>query len=408
MAHGRPWYKRNGADFVVGCMSLPDSDHKWAYSAIVDMLNDLDRPLPDEASFICGFTGLSKRKWAVVRATLIAQGKLVETGDGYLSNPRFDREREEREADHARAVETGRQGGKKSAAMRAAEQGEMDLGEEKDAEKSRKSAPKTGDNRKISGDLEDQKRQKTADEDQGGLKPARARRGERRESTPSTPVNDAARAPGVDDGEKPDLLTLTQRCCEAAGLFARMASRPALLTQSMEIVKGWIAAGVDIEGTAIPVIQSATERASEPAHSLNRFAAAVDTAHSRKRAADRAGTAPPPKPATAVYEIPGEAPQLVEFRKAVAKAIGVGVYARWCTAVKFTVEDKDNPGDMQLLAVRKNGAGSGVHSPDRVLDHHGAALEKAARHLLGVRDVWVQFEAAGPQASYSRPSGGKP
>lgn len=407
MANGRPWYKRYGADFIVGALVLPDAEHKWAYSCIVDMLNDLDRPLPDEPGFICGFTGLSRRKWAVVRANLLAAGKITEAG-GYLSNPRFDREREEREAEHQRAVETGREGGKKSAAKRAAQQQDELPLHEQTADKPEINGAKTEDNREINGEIADHKRQKTDDQDQGGLKPARARRGQRLDIDHQRQPIDAARAPGVDDGGKDDLLGLTQAVCDSAGLSARIASRPALLTQSMDIVRSWIAAGVDIRGTAIPVIESATERATEPAHSLNRFAAAVDTAHARKRAADRNGTAPPPKPVTAAYEIEGEAPPMVEFRKAVAQAIGVAVYARWCRALKFTVEDLRNEGDMGLLAVRKNGNGSGANDPARVLDQHGKVMTAIARKLLGVREVWEQFDKGDRQAHSNKPSAAKP
>lgn len=407
MANGRPWYKRYGADFIVGALVLPDAEHKWAYSCIVDMLNDLDRPLPDEPGFICGFTGLSRRKWAVVRANLLAAGKITEA-NGYLSNPRFDREREEREEEHRRAVETGRQGGKKSAAMRAEQQQDELPLDGQTADKPEINGRKTEDNREINGEIEHKKPQKTAPEDQGGLKPARARRGQRLELDHQQQLNDAARAPGVDDDPKPDLLAMTQRCCDAAGLSARIASRPALLTGSMDIVRGWISAGVDIDGTAVPVIEGALAQSREDVHSLNYFAAAVDRAHARKRTADRAGTAPPPKPVKPVFQIEGEAPPMVQFREAVAKAVGAAVYARWCTAVKFTVEDLGTTGDMGLLAVRKNGAGSGVWSPARVLDHHGAALTKIARTTLGVREVWEQSERAGQPAHYSKPSDAQP
>jgi len=92
MARHRPWYKRSGSDFVMATLGFPSSDHKWAYSAIIDMLNDRDRPLADDPGFICGFTGLSKQKWAAVRRWLIDGGYLIVVGDGCLSNPRFERE----------------------------------------------------------------------------------------------------------------------------------------------------------------------------------------------------------------------------------------------------------------------------------------------------------------------------
>jgi hypothetical protein len=123
MAHGRPWYKRNGSDLVMATLSFPSSDHKWAYSAIIDMLNDRDRPLADDAGFICGFTGLSKQKWASVRRYLLEHEYLALIDGGYISNPRFERERLERVAEHERSVEAGRAGGLKSAAQREPKNG---------------------------------------------------------------------------------------------------------------------------------------------------------------------------------------------------------------------------------------------------------------------------------------------
>lgn len=34
MAHSKPWYKRNGGDFVIAVMHFPDNDFRWTYSAI--------------------------------------------------------------------------------------------------------------------------------------------------------------------------------------------------------------------------------------------------------------------------------------------------------------------------------------------------------------------------------------
>lgn len=420
MAHDMPWYKRNGADFVMGTLGMPDSDHKWAYSACIDMMNDRGRPIPDDAAFICGFTGLSRKKWSIVRAYLLDHGKLIQLDDT-LSNPRFERERVHTNSIREARREAGRAGGIASGEARAAKaQQQLPLeGEQKEdhpdyqgdyraiyrGDKRPDSAPDTSETHPPHSLKTNEK---TGSKSQASR--ARERASETRDQNTTTPTSssNAAKAPVVDDGDKDDLLGLTQAVCDAAGLSARIASRPALLTQSMDIVRSWIAAGVDIRGTAIPVIESATERATEPAHSLNRFAAAVDTAHARKRAADRNGTAPPPKPVTAAYEIDGEAPPMVEFRKAIAQAIGVAVYARWCRALKFTVEDLRNEGDMGLLAVRKNGNGSGANDPARVLDQHGKVMTAIARKLLGVREVWEQFDKGDRQAHSNKPSAVKP
>jgi uncharacterized protein YdaU (DUF1376 family) len=138
MAHGRPWYKRAGGDFLMAVIHMPDAEHKWAYSAIIDMLNDRDRPIADEAGFISGFTGLSRKKWSIVRAYLLKHGYLALTDDGHLTNPRFERERADRHASQERSVEAGRKGGRASAAARA---GQGELGLDDQAEKRAESTP---------------------------------------------------------------------------------------------------------------------------------------------------------------------------------------------------------------------------------------------------------------------------
>lgn len=394
MAHGRPWYKRSGGDFVMGCLALPDSDHKWAYSAIVDMLNERDARLPDDAGFICGFTGLSKRKWAQVRETLLAHGKLA-TQDGYLTNARFEREREEAWAEHAAAVEDGRRGGLKSAAARKAkteaQQGNLELSPEKVPQESKINGAKTEDKSEIIA----AKPQKSAVETEPPLIATRARerleaRGERENNTDSNlePSRAPAREAPAQTADEETPYQLTMACLEAGGMSARAASRPRLLTDSLEIVKGWITAGIDVRATALPIIEEVTMQGGQPAHSLNYFTAKVDTRHTRaKRTLEKTGVPIAPI-ALPEFEFEDEPPAILQLRHAIADRIGKAIYAQWCKSVRFQVMDQAQKGDGRVLSVLHRPGGSRVWTPGAVLERHGLAIRSVAQQQLGIAKVW--------------------
>lgn len=374
----------------MGVLHFPDSDHKWAYSAIVDMLNDRLRRLPDDAAFICGFTGLSRKKWSLVRAYLLEHGKLLEI-DGYLTNPRWERETAAAQEALEQAREYGRAGGRKSAQQRAEQSGQqsMDLEDRADYQ-----ANNRGDKRPDShpdsapdhaGKLNGHSL-KTNGKIQAPPQPSRGRASasEARDKNNTTNglSNTTPRA-GVDDSAN-DLLGLTQLCCQAAGLSARVASRPALLTQSMEIVGKWIKAGVDIRETAVPVIESTLMAMSEPAHSLAKFSAAVDTRHAKERQnVKRTGQplAPPRRP---VFEFPDESPEIARFRKSVCDAIKPVNYANWGSDVVFSFADRARDGDRAILHIK----GRGKQSAVPILDRHGAVMEKIAQEQLGITNLW--------------------
>lgn len=257
-------------------LGMPDSETKWAYSCFIDMLNDRDRPLTDDAGFICGFTGLSKRKWASVRAYLIGHGYLVEDGQGNLTNPRFEREHAEREADHQRSVADGRKGGKISAAKRAG-QGDLALGDqpkselslEKEAQESLETGAKPEDKSEIIGT----KAQKTAN----GTQPppqarARAKRREARESESESSTSGCEPAPVLDPFELADHLT------RIAGV---RNVEPARIVANVQIVREWLGLGVDV-GEIERTIIAARERSGQPLHSLKYFDPSIRKSHARK------------------------------------------------------------------------------------------------------------------------------
>jgi uncharacterized protein YdaU (DUF1376 family) len=80
------WYKRCGADFIHGTMSLT-LEEKGAFSLCLDLIYDRAGPIPDDDRWLAGVCGVSARKWRSIRARLIGEGKLV-AEDGHLSNPR--------------------------------------------------------------------------------------------------------------------------------------------------------------------------------------------------------------------------------------------------------------------------------------------------------------------------------
>ena len=126
MVAGRPYYQRYPSDFIMGTMTM-DLETRGAYSLLIDLMNERDRPLPDEPRFIAGQLNCTAQKWRAIREKLLADPrKLYIDADGCLTNPRFEREREQRQKAHARSVEAGRKGGEKSAAQR---QAAFDLGQ---------------------------------------------------------------------------------------------------------------------------------------------------------------------------------------------------------------------------------------------------------------------------------------
>ncbi len=280
MAHGRPWYKRSGGDLLMACLSMPDSDHKWAFSAIIDMLNDRDRPIADDAGFICGFTGLSKRRWAIVRAWLLAHGYLFIDARGHLSEPRFARELAEREKDHERAVEAGRAGGRKSAALRAAGQRDLDLGDEAQPQNSELSPEKQAEESEINGAKSKDKPPvpATGHNKVNGLAqpPPQASRARKRlearveseSHTTTTPSKTRAL----------DAIELSEHLTRIAGV---RNIDPARIITNQQTVREWIDLGVDVVDVE-RIITKARDHASRPIHSLKYFDPAVRQAQARK------------------------------------------------------------------------------------------------------------------------------
>lgn len=121
-----PWYKRNPADWLGATRELT-LEERGAYNDLLELMYLRDRPIPDDPRFIAGQLGISPRKWGVIRQALIDADKVILRGD-YISNDRFERDRNQSEKFKEAAVTWGHLGGKKRAAnAKRNNQGEFDL-----------------------------------------------------------------------------------------------------------------------------------------------------------------------------------------------------------------------------------------------------------------------------------------
>lgn len=106
------WHARYHRQALDGmqCLTL---EERGAYNTILDLIYDRQAPLPDDPRWLAGWMGVSLRKWATLRATLIVKGKLYVTPDGRLANVRADFELETAAELSRNRAETGAKGGRK-------------------------------------------------------------------------------------------------------------------------------------------------------------------------------------------------------------------------------------------------------------------------------------------------------
>jgi len=110
---GHPWYKRFPSDFVAGTLGL-SLEEKGAYSLLIDLMHDRGGPLDKDLKALSIAFGCSPPRVERILAALLAKGKLIETAEGRLSNPRVEHDLQ------AAAVlrEKQRQNGRRSAELR--------------------------------------------------------------------------------------------------------------------------------------------------------------------------------------------------------------------------------------------------------------------------------------------------
>jgi hypothetical protein len=388
MAARLPWYQREGAALVMASLHMPDSDHKWAYSSIIDMLNDRGRPLPDDAGFICGFTGLSKRKWNIVREFLLndrdAQGdtRLLLTHAGELSNPRFERERAKRQGEHEKAVEYGRAGGRKSAELRGAGQGNLELSSDYPPKNSPKNAPRVKDNSEII----DPAQSETNDLAQPPPQATRARGkiSDIRVIQPTDSLDAAGGGERTVDPEpkalldQTDLKAILDACCTAAGFYP---NSPGTVVRELDLVKGWRDAGVDIERVAIPTIRSAIAHTTDPTSSLKRFDRAVRLEQAKH--AGSSGTGAYRAPVAPITEWEDEPPVCALIRADILAALGTATYIGMGHSIRLEPLTADDMGDDPRRPIRIEKRGPS-RFPENERDAH--VLRAARKH--GFTHVW--------------------
>jgi uncharacterized protein YdaU (DUF1376 family) len=433
MAHGRPWYKRNAADFIIGTVGM-DLETRGAYSLIIDMLNDRDRPLTDEARWIAGFLGVSVRRWGIIRRTLLADPtKLYLDDDGCLTNPRFERERAERAEEREVKVKSGRAGGLKSAAARKSGQEELDLErpgtglapvrartEEKlssiyPADKREINGAKTKDKVEIIGE----DRQSSAISGQASAQATRAREETREQITHPNPSESyAARAqnsdgsgrdenfpsglsdnpeangdsgdPGAKAAPAPtpdqpdgrlrnaDLIGLFNAVCDASGYAT---SAPASIDRSLKQIEAWRNDGIDFETIVLPIIRRMTAEASEPTRVISRFDKAIRHEHARAKAAgtDRGKYRPVESP---VLDRPDESEVFRPLREALLKQLGIEAYCTFVNPVRFVEVTDGPPRSKPMRVVDPRPPTVGLMASDR-----GQHVRRFAKQI-GFTQVW--------------------
>lgn len=394
MAKGRYWYKRRGADFVMATIGFPSSDHKWAYSAIIDMLNDRDRPLADDPGFICGFTGLSKQKWASVRRFLFENEYLVAAGDGYLTNPQFERERAERSEAHDQAVRLGREGGRKSAAIR---QGSLDLEDEPPARArvrdEAKGPRKVRDNREkiaeksptLSGPS-DGRPLKSGEKIEPPPQAPYAREEAREESNTTLPDP----SPRLDDDASADRAGLGREVLdriedeETRRLYALVARTsghaPVGTTQferAVRFVERWRADGIGFDEVVIPTIRRMVAESADETRTLGRFDKAIRHAHAKADARSSLGKPETPEP---VLEPEGEDERFRKLRRALLERMGPFSYAMIGNRTTFEVVEDAGAGRRPVRVTTRG--------PSKLMDTEWAGLVRAAARSMGFTDVW--------------------
>lgn len=93
MARKLPWYRRNPTQFFGGTVGMK-WEVKCVYGVVLDLIYDANGRLADDPGRIVHYlgVGMSKQRWAAIRGELVEAGKLVVDPDGFLTNPRADRE----------------------------------------------------------------------------------------------------------------------------------------------------------------------------------------------------------------------------------------------------------------------------------------------------------------------------
>lgn len=110
------WYKRDPDAALGGMMGLT-LEERGAYNTVLDLIYARDDQLPDDDHFVAGWCQVDVRVWKRIKANLIAKKKLT-TCDGLLRNFRATSVILAGLEIISQREEAGRQGGRKSGAIR--------------------------------------------------------------------------------------------------------------------------------------------------------------------------------------------------------------------------------------------------------------------------------------------------
>lgn len=109
-----PWHKRYHSDALTGYQAL-DLEERGAYTTLLDLMYDRGDALQITDRLLAGYFNVSVRKATALLAQLIAKGKIMRLEDGRLTNPRFEKERENALKTARELAENGSKGGRKTA-----------------------------------------------------------------------------------------------------------------------------------------------------------------------------------------------------------------------------------------------------------------------------------------------------
>lgn len=115
-----PWHARNHQDALDGMLMLT-LEERGAYNTCLDLIYSRRGPIPDDPRWLSGWMGVSVRRWAKIRASLLVKRKLYEisfNGVPSLMNQRAANELENQSERSRNLSESGAKGGRKSAETR--------------------------------------------------------------------------------------------------------------------------------------------------------------------------------------------------------------------------------------------------------------------------------------------------
>ncbi|WP_375194664.1 DUF1376 domain-containing protein [Sphingobium sp.] len=110
------WHKRYHSDALTGFMSLT-LEERGAYQTILDLIYDRGGPIVSNDRLLAGYMGVSLRKWAALRDTLVSKGKIAVEG-GHITNERAIFEIKKSLKTSRICAENGSEGGRKSSENR--------------------------------------------------------------------------------------------------------------------------------------------------------------------------------------------------------------------------------------------------------------------------------------------------